>query len=809
MEVARRSDCNIFLHPLTMAKIGESAACTWNDERTLNIMLSYGASILPNDKIDIKPEILKDSSNLGPYCNGQVQITAPSGLAKPAFQLVGPQKVGPCDTVEFMALGSFARPLTFNWKCLQCQQVTQTRLSLNSADRISLSGSDFVDSAGTYEIQVYGTNFLGAKSDTLVLQFEKTSLPIPVVSLSGFDSFSKFDEIIFEAKTAFSTCSQQVELQFKWTQLEVPGENTNYLIPNSALARNSPTFFLAKGTLSTPGPYSLRLLVILPTNPPAVTSADVSFRLISSDLVAVIRHGNSKLGRGSSQLYLDGRASYDPDVPNGVSDPSLEFKWSCQVSGMICRDRVSNVPFTFLNQPEINMYTEGFDVNVNYQFTLEVSKASRTATSSVIMVFVDEYVPVTSILSLSTILVKGKNYLNPDQTMNVLENSCISCAAFVWKLQNQENLFVLSGAANSIFVPPSTFVEGQKYTIIVNSFQVPQGDQYCNGLCKGSAFFDFLINRAPSGGFCGVDPTTGYEVQTRFRVECGSFSDSDIPLTFRFSYQTNSSSELPSFAPSQSPIRELYLPAGQVNITVIVTDNLGAESWYKLSQISVVPISSIAPNDAQAALETFTKLGKTSDFSNFAVSLAQKLSRERQSTGSRRKLSGLSNNAEIRSNTIISLSQIISKQAPTAGNLLETLSTLMFLVNSTEGLTLEASITAVKIIYNTTSLIRAVIGQDFANVDLRTVLFTISVIRTAVFQQVGLTSSQEITLMQLLTEAIYISVSSSTFDYSNPSQNLICNSDCLSTDNLVVYKKPFAQGKQIVDTSVPYSKHFR
>eukprot|EP00960_Hanusia_phi_P000425 11924-Hanusia_phi.AAC.1 len=805
MQASQRSDCNAFLDPLTTAKLGKSGSCTWNDERTLNVILSYGATILPNDKVEIKPQILKDSSNLGPYCNGQVQIAVPSGLAKPVFQLVGPQEVGPCDTVEIMALGSFARPLTFNWKCLQCQQVTQTRLSLTSADRISLTSSDFVDSAGTYEVQVYGTNFLGAKSDTLSLQFEKTSLPIPVVSLSGFDSFSKFDDIIFEAKTAFSTCSQQMALQFQWTQLEIAGENTNNLIPKSALARNSPTFFLPKGTLSTPGPYSLRLLVILPTNPPAVTSADVSFRLMASDLVAVIRNGDSKLGRGSSHLYLDGRASYDPDVPTGATDPSLEFQWSCQVSGMICRDRVSNIPFSFPGQPEINMYTEGFDVNVNYQFTLQVSKDSRTASSSVIMVFVDEYVPTTSILSLSTILVKGKNFLNPDQTMSVLENSCTSCTSFIWELQDQENLKVLSGTANSIFVPPSMFIQGRKYTVIVNSYQVPQGDQFCNGLCKGSAFFDFVINRAPSGGTCGVNPTTGYEVQTRFRVECGSFSDSDIPLTFQFSYEISSSSESPSFAPSQSPIRDLYLPSGKANITVIVMDSLGAESLYKLSQISVLPISSIAPNDAQAALDTFIQLGKTSDFSNFAVSLTQKLSRESSNTGSRRALFALSNNVEIRSNTIISLSQIISKQAPTAGNVLETLSTLTFLVNSTEGLTMQATIAAVGVVYNTTSLIPLVIGQDLGNADLRNVLLIVSVIKTSVFQQLGLTSSQEITSMQLLTESIYTSLSCSTFDFVDQSQNLVCNSDCTSTDTtFVVYKKRFTQGKQLVESSIPY-----
>ena len=52
----------------------------------------------------------------------------------------------------------------------------------------------------------------------------------------------------------------------------------------------------------------------------------------------------------------------------------------------------------------------------------------------------------------------------------------------------------------------------------------------------GRAELSFIINRAPSVGFCEAEPQEGYVLQTLFSVYCWDFSDSDKPLTYSFAY---------------------------------------------------------------------------------------------------------------------------------------------------------------------------------------------------------------------------------------------------------------------------------
>eukprot|EP00960_Hanusia_phi_P002123 61278-Hanusia_phi.AAC.2 len=805
LPVAQLSTCTSFLETDPSQPLGKSAKCTWVNDHTLNVILSYDATITVNDYILLKANLIKHVSGLGPFSSGNVRTQGPSLLVKPIFQLMGPQQVGPCDDAVIMALGTFSRPLTFSWTCLGCSDVVQSRLSMIASDRVTLSSSELSSSGNSYRVQVQGVNFLGIKSNTFSLSFDRTSLPIPVVSLSGFDKYSKNDDIILEAKTAFSRCSEAMELQFRWEQVNEANVVTAGLIPSTVLARNSPTFFLAKGALVVPGLYSVKLTVTLPTNPPTSTTVSSSFSLLASDLVAIIRNGDSKIGRGSSQLFLDATESKDPDFTGGLTDPTLNFTWTCKVQGMTCRDRVSDVPFSFPRSAQLSMYTEGFSVNVQYVFTLQVTKDSRAATATTTMTFVDEYVPMTTLSSSSTMLVKGENVLNPFQTLSIVEYSCTSCSYYQWQLVDQGSSSVLSEQSNELFLPSSSFVQGRYYTVIVTSFQEPSPGQFCNGMCKGSSFFQFRVNRAPSGGQCAVQPTEGYELDTKFQVECGSFADTDLPLSFQFSYTVKNGTEAPAFTPSSSPMRELYLPSGVVDISVTAIDSLGAQSLYVLNPVVVLPISAIAPTAAQQALDNFVLLGKSSDFSNYAISLTQKLNKDSVTLRAGARRQGiLSDNIMIRSNAVLSLSQIISKQVPSAGNVLQTIGTLTFLVNSSEPLTTEAAVAAVEILSNITRLIPLVLEFSLARSDVQQIYFIVSKLKDQTLSSSTLSISELTRCMSGLVTSTSTTTYNGVFDFLDTQNNLVCDLSCARTNNQIImfkWKSDFLKTLEPTDTA--------
>eukprot|EP00960_Hanusia_phi_P068521 766865-Hanusia_phi.AAC.5 len=530
-------------------------------------------------------------------------------------------------------------------------------------------------------------------------------------------------------------------------------------------ARDSAAFFVTKGTLAVPGLYKLKLAMTLPTIPPTQTEVTTSFTLLASDLIAVIKNGDTKVGR-SQQLYLDARDSQEPDFTGRGLDSGLTYEWSCKLKEMMCRDRNSKEPLSFPRTAQLVMSSSGFELDTQYVFTLDIRKDSRTASASVTMVFVDD--------------------------------------SYEWLLLDQSSSYRLSTTTNEIHLPSSNFVEGRQYTITVTSFQPPAAGQMCNQVCKGSASFQLRVNRAPSGGQCAVEPTRGFD-----------FSDPDLPLSFQFSYRVNNGTEA-FLAPSVSPIRSLYLPSGGVDVTIIAMDSLGAQSVYLLERVTVLEIASVAPQAAQQALNLFVNLGKTSEFSNCAISLAQKLTRDSTSISARRHdaLSlranpiQLSNNVYIQSNASQTLLKIIAKQVPSAGNVLEAITTLFFLVNSTEPLTIEGVLAAVEILRNTSQLVPQVLKFSLHKTNVQDIIYIASMLKDQL-QQSWLTLPGKSRYITMLIESISIAVYHGTFDFIDIQKNLVCDRDCfIAQEQILTYKCKSSFMEVLQPENIPVETRF-
>jgi hypothetical protein len=99
--------------------------------------------------------------------------------------------------------------------------------------------------------------------------------------------------------------------------------------------------------------------------------------------------------------------------------------------------------------------------------------------------------------------------------------------------------------------------------------------------------YRFVTNAPPSGGTCDVDLQEGEAWLTFFHFTCSGWQDVDLPLTYKFRYNTSDGIEMVFFSGmSNSP--RARLPVGdkmddmKLHIQILVLDSLGSATIFWL-----------------------------------------------------------------------------------------------------------------------------------------------------------------------------------------------------------------------------------
>lgn len=98
---------------------------------------------------------------------------------------------------------------------------------------------------------------------------------------------------------------------------------------------------------------------------------------------------------------------------------------------------------------------------------------------------------------------------------------------------------------------------------------------------SSSATFSFVINTPPSGGTCKVDKPEGKAWETNFVFTCTGWHDEDLPLTYKFRYNSSDGIEM-VFMSGTSHEATGKLPVGdasenyKLQVCVLVIDALGS-----------------------------------------------------------------------------------------------------------------------------------------------------------------------------------------------------------------------------------------
>lgn len=126
---------------------------------------------------------------------------------------------------------------------------------------------------------------------------------------------------------------------------------------------------------------------------------------------------------------------------------------------------------------------------------------------------------------------------------------------------------------------PGFFVSGAEYRFRLYSWRL--------GGRQGVVQFIARTNANPTNGTCAVEPLTGKAMSTLFKISCDKWNDSDLPLSYRYMYHIDESTNI-IYSGSQ-PQTSSQLPMGSayanytLKVIAEVIDSFGAVTQNTMS----------------------------------------------------------------------------------------------------------------------------------------------------------------------------------------------------------------------------------
>ena len=142
---------------------------------------------------------------------------------------------------------------------------------------------------------------------------------------------------------------------------------------------------------------------------------------------------------------------------------------------------------------------------------------------------------------------------------------------------------------------------------------------YADSVASSSAVVEIVTNLPPSGGVLAVDNLSGTAILTLVQATMQGWSDSDVPLSFSFSFyqgidllptlsvllQGNSPLEYLLRGPLPDPSAQLLFPAGQLTLIGYCLDSLGG-TGFATKSLSFEPTT-----EALKVIESANRIDKT------------------------------------------------------------------------------------------------------------------------------------------------------------------------------------------------------
>ncbi|XP_065681247.1 uncharacterized protein LOC101237406 [Hydra vulgaris] len=281
-----------------------------------------------------------------------------------------------------------------------------------------------------------------------------------------------------------------------------------------------------------------------------------------------------KIGNESfhQNFTISAMSSYDPDDPNaGIQN--IAFKWRCKIARNFSYAKEVMENFTLLNltyqsntcfsqhwsnilflSPYINYSTLQFLEGISYHFEVCGTKYTGKDVDSNDMNKTSCFTQELLILAADLPAVTVRCISNCESKLNFKERviyalDCENCGSkrliTQWSITDDNNvvppeLKLPINATTTGFLNPSLVInkdillESKNYT-----FTLIIG--FADSLKRTKFEFTKVTCSKPTPGYCVINPSEGYALETKFLILCFDWSDSDQLLSYRFYYDNGQS----------------------------------------------------------------------------------------------------------------------------------------------------------------------------------------------------------------------------------------------------------------------------
>jgi hypothetical protein len=492
-----------------------------------------------------------------------------------------------------------------------------------------------------YSFQVIMCSFLGACStankDVLVV-----SEAIPIVKIisstpSPLKTTRSQGLSLLSSASISSSCLSSVSsvdkgsMHFNWTTyLLGSGDQRQLQTTIVSTSKDLSRFLLSSYSLQTNRLYEIILTVSSPAGYFQSSSASVQVVVNQGNLVIKVKGGtNERNIRVGETLSFDAVNSYDEDLGEAFhgTEAGLLFEWSCmQLEPVLNRTSCAAVfekPVQLLSPiVTIQALSSADDSKVHWTLKMLDGSRSRSSSSSIIVSILPLLSPTISLQS-NALLGEGSGIMNAGQSLQVTGNINIPTGVksnATWVVLDSSILSLSTLSVTPVSQQfPSSSSSSESFTMYLvlpaNSLSV--GFSYTFGLrCQLSfpgksavSTITITVNSPPTPGFFSIQPMSGREIIDSFTFLCNQWMDTNLPLSYQFSYLSLSGMKIVIRSSSILSYASSILPGGsKINngsLTALadIYDSLNANSTSSLV-IRVLPSSSLSSSNGGGNVST-------------------------------------------------------------------------------------------------------------------------------------------------------------------------------------------------------------
>eukprot|EP01040_Poterioochromonas_malhamensis_P011892 gene11892-biopygen2504 len=549
-----------------------SSVCQWMDQMTVYARVQTKDSCAKvNDEVSVASAAKIRAACSSKNCNtwpiadpatNRVRIAAPGVQSLPQVMFTLPTRISSCGQLVLdvsSSVGSGGRSWSVVSMMVSSSNSSEKLRGLQSFINGSFSSSfplvvpsSYLSVGSVYSFRSRLCNFLGACSEvSRAVQVESGF--VPSVSIAGLNnvSMTRSQSLQLISVANGRDCSgKAVSVSYEWKVLQWSSLSQSSVLGVQSTSKDPSRFVLQSYGLPGRGKYEVVVTVRDATTTASSLSASASVivNVVSGKLVALVQGSSERSMRVGDSMMLDASKSYDEDVSRS-SDSSLVFQWSCVQIVAAGNSSCTSLFQVSAGQSasSIRFTAKTFDKVVTWTVSVQDVQRTRTAVASVTVKLLPPQYPIIALQSNmeGNTMNRGQS-LQLTGSLNVPDGlsgnaswlltggSALSLSALSLTPLTRDISSSSSSQSFSMYLalPGNALTSGVSYTFALQTKLLND----VSVVVSLSSSITIAVNAPPLPGLFLVQPSSGLAYVDSFTLSCSLWTDSNLPLSYQFSY---------------------------------------------------------------------------------------------------------------------------------------------------------------------------------------------------------------------------------------------------------------------------------